>query len=148
LRKSQGGWWLPEDAANAPVVTPDVWGTMLGKVVKGKDLQFRNDSRPARLLRSFRDLAAERGIQFTVVYLPQHPDFLRRSYTSMSLDRYQPWMSEFCRDQQIPYIDLNKNPDFEHADFADPVHLNARGAAKLSRLIARTVLATYAASTR
>lgn len=137
LRQGLGGWWTPADVAGAPVVPPDIWQTMLSKLPEARAFQFHDDSKPARRLRGFRDLAEERGIRLVLVQPPQHPDYCRRLYAQGTEDRCRSWLDGFCTRERLVYWDLNQLGLYEHADFADPVHLNARGAARFSARLAQ-----------
>jgi hypothetical protein len=136
LQKGMGGWWAPADSADAPIVPHDIWRTMLSKAGDAHPLCLRDDSRPADLLRAFRDLAQERSIQLILVQPPQHPDFHKRLFVPGDEESYQTWINGFCRREGITFWEMSGPEGYEHGDFADPVHLNARGADKFSRRLA------------
>jgi hypothetical protein len=133
LRRNHGGWWLPEDAQVAAAIPRPDWQAMLSRVGGQKPLRFADDSRPARLLRQFRDCARERGMRLIVVCPPQDHDYETLFYAPGQLAAYDEWMTSFCRREGIEYRDFRQSGEYGHADFADPVHLNAMGATKFSR---------------
>ncbi len=145
LKKGLGGWWAPEHVGEAAAVPPDTWRAMLAKLgdrlgdrpgdrlPEARVFDFRDDSPPAEHLRAFRDLARQRGMRLVLVQPPQHPDYGKRLYAPGTEERCWAWLARFCQTQDMTYWDLNECGAYRHEDFADPVHLNARGAAKFSR---------------
>ncbi len=139
LRRSQGACWLPEDAAKAPVVAAAEWQRELNNLGRPQELVFRDDSRSARLLCSFRDLARARDMKLVVVYPPQHPDYQRLSMSAACEFDFRWWIDDFCRRQGIAYRDLDDPELHDHADYHDSLHFNARGADHFSRRLADVI---------
>ena len=52
LRQSEGGWFRPGDEEHCMLLTDADWERHLGRLKKPKPLYFRDDSRPARILRT------------------------------------------------------------------------------------------------
>jgi hypothetical protein len=133
LRHSHGGIYLPEDVATPRRAHADDWQRIEEDINKAdsRHLRFADDTLAASLLRQFRDLAQDRGMQLTIVYPPQ-----ATGETDLAA-RFQVWFPEFCRREGLNYLDLNQTYQFTSEDFTDPYHLNARGAEKFSRLLGR-----------
>jgi hypothetical protein len=144
LRQSHGGWWLPGDEASTRPVSKAQWKRFFAEYRKPKPLYFSDESRAARQLCRFRDLAEQRGMRLLVVYTPQHPELMTRKYEAGSEERYHAWMPDFCHRHQISYLDLSDPGQYTPDDFMDPMHVNARGAAKFTRRLAEVVLAELA----
>jgi hypothetical protein len=140
LRLSQGCWWLPEDVATTVPPTAEQWGGIFDAFGPPKPLHFDDESRAAKVLCAIRDLAVERDIRLIVVYLPQHPQLFQRKYATGSEERYGAWMTDFCRREAIAYVDHSEPDRYTCDDFMEPMHLNARGAEKLSRRLAAAIL--------
>jgi hypothetical protein len=145
LRQCQGGWWLPEDVAKSSPVPHEEWERGLAHAGEAQNLVFRDDSRPAKLLLAFRDLASERGMKFHVVYPPQHPDFNRVTILPGCESNFHTWINDFCSRNGIAYHDLSDPEHHDNADYHDVLHLNARGAERFSRRLADMLTAELAA---
>jgi hypothetical protein len=143
LKAGQGSWWLPDQVAGAFPLPADRWQAALDKLSGDRDLSFSDQTRPAWMLRSIRDVAREREIRLVVVTPPQHPDYPPCAYRSGSVERYQAWITDFCRREGIDYVDLDVPGIVDHEDFLDPLHLNARGADKFSRRLTEVVSKAY-----
>jgi hypothetical protein len=143
LQKGRGAWWLPEEEATAKAVARERWQQGLDGQGAAQTYHFRDDSRPARWLSSLRDLAKARGMRFAVVYPPQHPDYQRRTMTPGSEERFVAWIGDFCRRAGIAYHDLSAPAENPYEDYNDPLHLNARGAARFSRRLAEVVASAW-----
>ncbi|HMP04189.1 MAG TPA: hypothetical protein PKD86_11390 [Gemmatales bacterium] len=128
LRASHGGTWLPSEAEREPELKDELWAKVQADIEQcdTRALTFHDATPAAELLRRFAALAREREMTLTLVYPPQRtgqPAFEGRCRT---------WLADFCARQGLTWIDLDV-PEFERADFTDPYHLNARGAAQFSR---------------
>jgi hypothetical protein len=141
LRRCQGGWWLPEDEATAHAPSPEDWQRGLAHAGGVQNLIFRDDSRPARLLVSFRNLARERGIALHIVCPPQHPDYHEATMAPGCEARFHAWIRDFCRRHAIDYWDLSHFEADARDNYHDVLHLNARGAAHFSRQLADRLVA-------
>jgi len=142
LRQGQGGYWLPEQAATNHIVPKATWQLILRKTSPAR-FTFRDDGRQALVLRRFRDLAREHGMTLVLVYPPQHPAFCGRLYAGDGETRFDAWITSLCQREGICYHDLRDPARYVHEDFEDPVHLNARGAARFSRDLAAVLRTAY-----
>lgn len=140
LQQGLGGYWLPDQAAASHIVPEATWRHVLHNFFPAR-FTFRDDGRQALVLRRFRDLARDRGMNLVLVYPPQLPAFCQRLYLDNGEARFDAWITRLCRREGIAYYDLRDSARYVHEDFEDPVHLNARGAARFSRDLA-TVLQT------
>jgi hypothetical protein len=135
LREGLGSYWLPSHVADAGKIKPAKWDK-IEDFIKAAVFTFGDDSRPAAVLRRFRDLARERGVRLVVVYPPQHQALEARLYPEGGEQRFRDWIEPFCRKEGITYLDAATGAAYGDADFEDPFHLNARGAARFSRELA------------
>jgi hypothetical protein len=139
LRLSQGSSWLPAQRNEAFTVPATEWTKRQQHFATETDpvhpvFHFHDDSRPARTLLRLQALAAERGFHLLLVQPPQ-------ALEQPTVDaRFRAWMTTFCEQHHLTYLDLHTGHHYAHADFADPIHLNARGAAKFSRQLAPLLL--------
>jgi hypothetical protein len=142
LRQGQGGYWLPDQAATNHIVPEATWQLILRNTYPAQ-FTFRDDGRQALVLRRFRDLAREHCMKLVLVYPPQHPAFCRRLYLGDGEARFDAWIANLCRREGILYHDFRDPARYGHEDFEDPVHLNARGAARFSRDLAAVLGTAY-----
>ena len=71
-----------------------------------------------------------------LVTLPGHPCY-REHLTAEFVQRHRETTTQFCRDNQVTWIDLFADPRFNDGDFFDSHHLNRQGADKATRIIAK-----------
>ncbi len=131
LEESQGGSWVPRMADQPASRTDQEWQQVLLNINRGdvNQMTFSNDTRPARILNKFRDLAKERGMVLLVILPPQ------RLKATQFYNRYDTWMTNFCQQEGIAYFNLNDEDAYDRDDFVDPYHLNVKGAEKFSRAL-------------
>ncbi len=142
LAESQGGSWVPRMLDQPAQRTDEEWQRVLTNINRGdlSQMTFGDDTRPARILKQFRDLARERGMELIIVLPPQ------RLEAAAFYQRYHDWMNDFCQREGIRYLNCNDERAYGRDDFVDPYHLNVRGAMKFSRTLAPHVLQALARS--
>lgn len=129
LAEGRGAAWLESDISMSTPPHPATWDEFARKrkLDLTTRLPFCDDSEPAELLRRFRRLAIERGFQLVILLPPQgtEPDDLEK--------RFHLWMPAFCHAEGVLYWSMHDPAEYPRAEFQDPLHLNARGAAHFSK---------------
>ena len=95
----------------------------------------------AGLLSSCR-LARDRGIRMIIVNPPVTAEYRRLAYPPQVALEYSRFIEEVITSEHVDFVDLDRGVvQLTEDDFMDFSHLNAVGAAKLSRYVATEVLA-------
>jgi|GEM_PF-6082899 len=139
LRRSQGGRWLLEETGEARTAPPEAWRQQVEMLPPLPQATFRDDCRAARALLNIKRLAEERGWELVLVDPPQHPDLHRRQLPEGTEEAYRQWLAGFVSRHGFRHLDLTEPGLYVHDDFGDPVHLNAKGAARLSRRLGQAL---------
>lgn len=131
VKGQQVNGWLKRDLS---VPLADRKGA--DRVALHERLMFPNQ-RPANIsyLKAIAKRLRERGVNLYPVTLPVHRTYSAhvnsRIYNSMVTT-----VADFCDENGCRYLNFFTDDRFDDADFFDNDHLNATGAAKLSRLLA------------
>lgn len=140
VRSSRGCRWLPEQAGQYWRISADEWWQTVRRNGPPRSHVFSDDAASARTLLQFGNLATRRGQKLLLVYPPQHPDYLAALYEPGTVERYDRWVRDYCLRHGMKYVDLSEPDRYDlDLDFADPGHLNPRGAEKFSRRIAEVL---------
>jgi lysophospholipase L1-like esterase len=81
-------------------------------------------------------LAHDRKIPAVVLGMPQ-TEIASKMISDSSWRKYETTAKSIARSNGASFIDFHHNPAFQAGDFADVVHLNARGGKKLLSMLAR-----------
>jgi hypothetical protein len=98
--------------------------------------EFKVDARSLHYLDRIVGLTRSRGIGLTVFSAPTyHHERVFEMYDQSS----RSYISEYCREHEIPYFDFTDAP-FDESEFRDYGHLNGRGAVRFTTMLAESLL--------
>lgn len=88
-----------------------------------------------RLLEEFLSEMEQQGRK-VILFVPPVTDFYRHSVSREMQESYYQMVNPVVQRHACVFLDLFDSPEFDRTDFQDYDHLNAKGAEKLSRLLA------------